>query len=378
MATGKSSLARNYDKILAALSILLLAGAAFLWISAKGATADGKRDCDADLAARHPAHPELDREGASKRMRSYMASISKLAHPFKIVTDENSRSGFFVPEVRVWCVKCRKPIPAEAEECPLCGEKQPSKRNDVVDAGLDSDGDGLPDLWEREHGFNPLDEKDAALDFDGDTFSNLEEFLAKTDPRDKNSHPDLMGFLRVASIEAARLPLVFRATQNMGGGNYKCQFNYFDKELKAQKTLFVKVGDVIGPLDRLPGAKMTDPPRYSDFRLAALDWREEKVFNKIENREKTVNTPVAIVERVSTGRKIEFLIDKESTDATYVVTIVQTRDGTEYVADGSVDEAEVEIGKDKFVLSKVDRESGSVKMVRQSDKKVFSFPRVAE
>ena len=72
MAKGKSSLARNYDKILAALSILLLAGAAFLWISAKGATAAGKRDCDADLAARHPAHPELDREEHFQRMMSHL------------------------------------------------------------------------------------------------------------------------------------------------------------------------------------------------------------------------------------------------------------------------------------------------------------------
>lgn len=378
MAKGKSSLARNYDKLLAALAVALLAGAVFLWISAKGATEAGKRDCDSSLAARHPAHPALNREESSSRLQTYMAALSRLAHPFNIKMDDSSRSGFFVPEVRVWCVKCRKPIPADAETCPLCGEQQPAKRTDVTDAGMDSDGDGLPDLWEREHGFNPLDPEDAGLDFDGDKFSNAEEYVAKTDPKDKNSHPDLMGYLRVASIEAARLPLVFRATQNMGGGNYKCQFNYFDKELKAQKTLFVKVGDVIGPLDKLPGAKISDPPRYSDFKLASLEWRDEKVFNKIENREKTVSIPVAIVERISTGRKIEFLIDKESTDATYVVTIVQTRDGTEYVADGGVDEAEIEIGKEKFVLSKVDRDAGSVNMVRQSDKKVFSFPRVAE
>jgi hypothetical protein len=378
MAKGKSSLARNYDKLLAALAVALLAGAVFLWVSAKGATGAGKRDCDSKLAARHPAHPALDREEASSRVKSYMIALSSLANPFKIATDDSSRSGFFVPEVRVWCVKCRKPIPAEAEACPLCGEKQPAKRTDVVDAGIDSDGDGLPDLWEREHGFNPLDPEDASLDFDGDTFSNAEEYAAKTDPKDGNSHPDFMEYLRTASIEAARLPLVFRATSNMGGGNFKCQFNYFDKELKTQKTLFVKVGDAIGPLDKLPGSKITDPPRFSDFKLVALEWREEKVFDKIANREKTINTPVAIVERISSGRKIEFLIDKESTDATYVITIVQTRNGTEYVADGGIDEAEVEIGKDKFVLSKVDRDTGSVKMVRQSDKKVFSFPRVAE
>ena len=47
----------------------------------------------------------------------------------------------------------------------------------------DTDGDGMPDVWESAHGFNPFDPADAALDADNDSRTNLEEYLAGTDPR---------------------------------------------------------------------------------------------------------------------------------------------------------------------------------------------------
>ena len=42
---------------------------------------------------------------------------------------------------------------------------------------LDSDGDGLPDVWEIEHHLDPLNPADAALEDKGDGLSNLERFL---------------------------------------------------------------------------------------------------------------------------------------------------------------------------------------------------------
>lgn len=50
-------------------------------------------------------------------------------------------------------------------------------------APLDSDGDGMPDVWELRFRLNPLDPSDAAADTDGDGMSNLDEFRRGRSPR---------------------------------------------------------------------------------------------------------------------------------------------------------------------------------------------------
>jgi hypothetical protein len=55
----------------------------------------------------------------------------------------------------------------------------------------DSDGDGLPDVWEVQNGFDPQNPADAALDSDNDGLTNLQEFLAGTNPRDPVSKVSL-------------------------------------------------------------------------------------------------------------------------------------------------------------------------------------------
>ena len=51
-------------------------------------------------------------------------------------------------------------------------------------ADPDDDDDGMPDAWEIEHAFDPLDPADADGDADGDGATNLAEYLAGTNPRD--------------------------------------------------------------------------------------------------------------------------------------------------------------------------------------------------
>ena len=52
---------------------------------------------------------------------------------------------------------------------------------------VDTDGDGMPDDFENEYGFNPTLAPDANDDADADGLTDLQEFRAGTDPRDGSS-----------------------------------------------------------------------------------------------------------------------------------------------------------------------------------------------
>jgi hypothetical protein len=59
----------------------------------------------------------------------------------------------------------------------------------------DSDGDGLPDLWEVEGGLNPNSPSDAdgaEGDPDGDGLSNLDEYNGQSEPLiDESTLPEI-------------------------------------------------------------------------------------------------------------------------------------------------------------------------------------------
>ncbi len=55
---------------------------------------------------------------------------------------------------------------------------------------IDTDNDGLPDTWEIDNGLNPQDITDGGGDIDNDGLTNLEEYLAQTDPNNEDSDSD--------------------------------------------------------------------------------------------------------------------------------------------------------------------------------------------
>ena len=70
--------------------------------------------------------------------------------------------------------------------------------------GMDRDGDGMPDDWERLHGLDPNSDLDAELDGDGDGHSNRVEFVLGTDPWDADSALTLEWVCRAGQPPALR------------------------------------------------------------------------------------------------------------------------------------------------------------------------------
>ncbi|MGD9782382.1 MAG: Amuc_1099 family pilus-like system protein [Kiritimatiellia bacterium] len=143
-----------------------------------------------------------------------------------------------ISELRVSCVKCGKPIPYDAAECPFCRAEQPAIVN--IDT-LDTDNDGLPDKAELAIGLDPQNPSDASGDLDADGFSNIEEIRDGTDPKDPGSMPDPIVKLRVAGIRPVPFYLRFVGTQKMPDGTVRFQLNLQTLE----RTYFAKPGDVV-------------------------------------------------------------------------------------------------------------------------------------
>jgi hypothetical protein len=74
---------------------------------------------------------------------------------------------------------------------------------------LDLDGDGMPDAWELSHGLTDPNE-----DADGDGLSNYHEFLAGTEPRDKDDALRIASVVRTVQSQQLNVVLSFYARSN--------------------------------------------------------------------------------------------------------------------------------------------------------------------
>jgi hypothetical protein len=237
-ARNRSSwLSQNYDKlILVVILIGLLLSAFFLFMEI-----GQKRKELAEAAWEKMTVEPKQVEPIKPLLVQFDQMKSALNSPFQSGQFSNR---MVVSELRVSCVECLKPIPYDATVCAFCQAKQPAG---ISPDEMDSDGDGIPDKFERESGLNPLDANDAVVDTDSDGFSNKEEWRSGTKLNDANDYPSPVAKLRFVRAVDNPFKLRFQGEARVSNGMIY-QLNLRSLE----RTYFVRIGD------ELEGFKVLD------------------------------------------------------------------------------------------------------------------------
>ncbi len=335
---------RHYDKIVAVLVLVgLLVSLIYLSQSSRIRKRDYE-DFDRALTVLRPTHPESQAVDDSP----YQKAQQRLATPFQMHPATNRP--FLVAQERVWCVECRQPILFEAENCPFCGKDQPGLE---VSDEWDSDGDGLPDVWERRYGLNPLDPKDAHHDLDGDGFTNLEEYLAETDPADPASHPPRVAFLRVHEVVEVPFPLVLLGTIRAPDDTFRYQI----KVLSLNQDFYVSEGQPVGA---------------SGYVLVKGELRQELRDVPGWNEKRLVDVHFVTVRRGDTTVTLEQGAPGKSSEYGVTFRCDKDRERVDYKAQSG---GTFEFDGEEYEVISVDRTYGTVVIRRAADKEEVIVPR---
>ena len=315
MTTSKGNFfTAHYDWIAAIVGVLALAAAgAFFAMSLGNDPESAAAACEQRLASLKPAHEGVDQAD----MTMFRLTLQTLKAPLAMPEIDAKRPSFLASERRLFCQKgdeeskkeaCGKPIPAGSETCPFCGMKQ-----NVVKVEVDSDGDGLPNAWEKKYGLNEGDPSDAAKDSDGDGFSNLEEFQAKTDPKDPESHPDYLDFLSIAGdLKRDMLPFWFKMYNPIRGG-HRVTFAVPNGAYK--NTTSAVIGEEIVfqlAKPKYVRGRLQDDRVKSGWKLAGFKSQTKMVTKPGSDQKIPMDVSTVDLERVSDGRKLTARIGVQS------------------------------------------------------------------
>lgn len=349
--TGKDNFfVAHYDWLVAGVGVLALLAAGVFFALALGEDREGlAAEKAASIDRMKPKGVEVKAVDMAENL-----SASRMTRSPQTLTEVSERQeSFLASERRVLC-KCGKAISGDVKavpKCPFCGEKQEEEKVVVLDA----DGDGIPDEFERRYGLNPNDPSDAAADKDGDGFTNMEEYLAKTNPADAKDHPDYLDSLTCSlPLKETYLPFVFTKANQIPGG---WRLEFFDASRKDDygrkgATCTAKIGESI-----------------KDYGFVVKGYEQKSVKQAIKGAgslTKAVDVSEAVIERKSDGKKIKLTIVQDKRNAKPVpvdvqATLVYQRGETKNF--NVVPGQEIDLNGSKYKIVEVKAEGKGAKVV---------------
>ena len=215
--------AAHWDWIAAGVGVVALAVGGVMFVMSGGTDPDE----NADGSVKRLMSDKKSETGVKPvEMATFERALQRASKPTVVPDVPEDGGSFLVSPRRIFCALCHKPIPGDATKCPICKGDQPEPEK----IAIDTDGDGLPDDWEKKFGLDAAT-ADADSNADKDGFTNAEEFAAGTDPSDKNSHPDYFDSLKlVMPLKETMLPFFFEKAEQLPGG--KTRFYFRDPKAK--------------------------------------------------------------------------------------------------------------------------------------------------
>jgi RNA polymerase subunit RPABC4/transcription elongation factor Spt4 len=173
------------------------------------------------------------------------------------------------------CPECSLIVPEDAGNCPGC--QHPFVDDIII---VDSDGDKIPDEWEKRYAdYADRQVADAGRDDDADGFDNFQEYMGESHPGDAKSIPVP---ITVTAIKERRVDILF-AGYSRTKDRYKGYWLQINWGRKVEVT-FIKAGDTFR------GYKFSEPSRVE---ITEDGKKKEKIAVKIQKMDMETNAPVS-------------------------------------------------------------------------------------